>query len=73
MKNKVRNADEAQNTIWTFFTSHLCPSLHGHFILLPLRTGFLWSLVHMEKDMVISISQMYILQSSHLKKLLLLV
>lgn len=33
MKNKVRNAGEAQNAIWTLSISHLCCSLHGYCIL----------------------------------------
>lgn len=48
-KKKVRNTNEAENAIWTLSISHLCPSLYGHFILLPLKTSFLWSLAHKKK------------------------
>lgn len=48
-KKKVRNTNEAENAIWTLSISHLCPSLYGHFILLPLKTSFLWSLLHKKK------------------------
>lgn len=38
MKNKVRNAGEAQNAICTLSITHICLSLHGYCIILFLRT-----------------------------------